>query len=96
MDVVSLSCLPRTPAMLPKTPRTLRALLRWLPRMCPLVSQSLGMISYSLSQHTYFLPYSFRELSRMQYGGINGKRSPENFRLSTRMIPVIGLWQKDY
>lgn len=77
-------------------PQGHRALLRWLPRTCPLVSQSLGMISYSLSQHTYFLPYSFRELSKMQYGGINGKRSPENFRLSTRMIPVIGLWQKDY
>lgn len=95
MDLVSLSCLPRTPAMLPKTPRRHRALLRWLPRTCPLISRSLGMITYSLSQHTYVLSYSFGELSKMQYGGMNAKKSPKDFPSSTRMIPVTGLWEKD-
>lgn len=96
MDTVSLSCLPGTPAVLPKTPRRDRALWRWLPRTCPLKSGSLGMISYSLSQHTCILLYSFRELSKMQYGGVNAKNHPKNFPSSTRMIPVAVLWEKDY
>lgn len=94
VDVVSLSCLPRIPAMLPKTPRTVWALLRWSPRMCPLVSLSLGMINYSLSQHICILSYSFRELSKVQYGRKNAKRSPEIFLLSTLVIPVIGYGRK--
>lgn len=53
------------------------------------------MITYSLSQHTYVLSYSFGELSKMQYGGMNAKKSPKDFPSSTRMIPVTGLWEKD-